>query len=138
MGFLMPTLPGSRILIFLTITDHGSRIPDPTTAPKEDPRTGIREPGSENRDPRTGIREPGSENRDPRTGIRDPGSGKTYSGSRIQGQHCHPGFRIRNVLVRISGSSFLRWLSRCKSKYFYYVDKSFLREISLLFLKYIY
>ncbi len=39
-----------------------------------DPRSGIRDPGSEIRDPGSGIRDPGSEIRDPRSGIRDPGS----------------------------------------------------------------
>jgi hypothetical protein len=47
-----------------------------------DPRSGIRDPGSEIRDPRSGIRDPGSEIRDPGSEIRDPRSGIRDPGSR--------------------------------------------------------
>ncbi len=67
-----------------------------------DPRSGIRDPGSEIRDPRSGIRDPGSEIRDPRSEIRDPRSGTRDPGSEIRDPRS--GVRDQRSGIRVRGS----------------------------------
>ncbi len=68
------------------IRDPRSGIRDPGSEIR-DPRSGIRDPGSEIRDPRSGIRDPGTLIRDPRSGIQDPRSGMDKTGSGIRDKH---------------------------------------------------